>query len=220
VIVFDDVDVDAAATLSAAAKFRNAGQICVSPTRFIVHDAVHDEFVHRMSEIARAMPVGDGLDSASKMGPVANVRRIDAMHKLIGDAEQRGARIAAGGRRSGNHGYFWQPTILDDVPEDAEIMSTEPFGPVAAITRFTEFDEAVQTANRLPYGLAAYAFTNSVKIATAIADALQAGVVGVNQFAIAFPESPFGGVKESGYGSEGGIEGMEAYLATKFVSQA
>ena len=219
VIVFDDVDPEAVAPLAVAAKFRNAGQVCTSPTRFYVHERVHDRFVERFTELAAALPVGDGLDPASKMGPLANLRRIDAMEDFIGDARRCGARVRTGGERIGNAGFFWQPTVLSDVPNDAKIMNVEPFGPVAAMLRFRDFDEVVEQANRLPYGLAAYAFTGSAKTATAIAEALESGLVGVNTFAVTVPETPFGGVKESGYGLEGGIEGLEAYLQTKFVHQ-
>ena len=220
VVVFEDADIEAAAALSVTAKFRNAGQVCVSPTRFYVHDRVHDAFVDRVTGLARALVVGDGLDPATKMGPLANGRRIDAMTKLIDDALSHGAKLKTGGERIGNRGYFYQPTVLADVPVAARIMNEEPFGPVAVTSRFTSFDEVVAQANRLPFGLASYSFTSSVKNATAIADALESGMVGVNTFAITVAETPFGGIKESGYGSEGGIEGLDAYLNTKFIAQA
>jgi succinate-semialdehyde dehydrogenase / glutarate-semialdehyde dehydrogenase len=220
VVVFEDADIEAAAALSVAAKFRNAGQVCVSPTRFYVHDRVHDDFVARLTSLAEALPVGDGLDPASKMGPLANSRRIDAMTKLIDDAVGHGAKLKTGGERIGNRGYFYKPTVLADVPVEARIMNEEPFGPVAVTSRFSSFDEVVAQANRLPFGLASYSFTRSVKYATAIADALESGMVGVNTFAITVAETPFGGIKESGYGSEGGIEGLDAYLNTKFIAQA
>jgi succinate-semialdehyde dehydrogenase / glutarate-semialdehyde dehydrogenase len=219
VVVFEDADPDKAAELSVTSKFRNAGQVCVSPTRFYVHESLHGRFVDRFTELARSLPVGPGLAPTSKMGPCANPRRIDAMESFISDARDRGARVTAGGSRIGNEGFFWQPTVLADVPNEARIMSTEPFGPVAVINRFRGFDEVVEQANRLPYGLAAYAFTESERTATAIGDALETGLVGINTFQITVPETPFGGVKESGYGSEGGIEGLDAYLATKFISQ-
>jgi succinate-semialdehyde dehydrogenase/glutarate-semialdehyde dehydrogenase len=165
------------------------------------------------------MPVGNGLDPKNKMGPLANARRVDAMESFIGDARQRGAKVMAGGERIGNQGYFWQPTVLADVPTEARAMNDEIFGPVAIIRPFSTFDEAVNEANRLPYGLAAYAFTNSAKNATAISEALETGMVGVNHYGVSMPETPFGGVKESGYGSEGGVEGLEGYLNTKFVTQ-
>ncbi len=219
VVIFDDVDADTVAKMSVAAKYRNAGQVCISPTRFYVQENVHDRFVAKFSELASAMPVGDGLDPKHKMGPLANARRIDAMEQMIGDARDHGAKVATGGARIGNAGYFWQPTVLTDVGNDSRIMNVEPFGPVAAMVRFKKFDEVVAEANRLPYGLAAYAFTGSASQATAIGDALDSGLVGVNTFGVTVPETPFGGVKESGYGSEGGSEGLDAYLQTKFISQ-
>jgi succinate-semialdehyde dehydrogenase/glutarate-semialdehyde dehydrogenase len=219
VVVFEDADADKAAELSAVGKFRNAGQVCISPTRFYVHERSHSAFVERFTELARQLPVGAGLAPSSKMGPCANPRRIDAMESLIADARDRGAKVTVGGSRIGNEGFFWEPTVLVDVPNDARIMNTEPFGPVAVINRFQQFDDVVAQANRLPYGLAAYAFTESERTATAIGDALETGLVGINTFQITVPETPFGGVKESGYGSEGGIEGLDAYLTTKFISQ-
>jgi succinate-semialdehyde dehydrogenase/glutarate-semialdehyde dehydrogenase len=219
VVIFDDVDADTVAKMAVAAKYRNAGQVCISPTRFYVQENVHDRFVAKFTELAAAMPVGDGLDAKNKMGPLANARRIDAMEQMIGDARDHGAKVKTGGERIGNAGYFWQPTVLTDVQNDSKIMNVEPFGPVAAMVRFKKFDEVVEQANRLPYGLASYAFTGSAAQATAIGDALDSGLVGVNTFAVTVPETPFGGVKESGYGSEGGSEGLDAYLQTKFISQ-
>jgi succinate-semialdehyde dehydrogenase/glutarate-semialdehyde dehydrogenase len=219
VVIFDDVDADKVAGMAVAAKYRNAGQVCISPTRFYVQENVHDRFVAKFTELAKAMPVGDGLQPANKMGPLANARRIDAMEQMIGDARDHGAKVKTGGERIGNAGYFWQPTVLTDVQNDSKIMNVEPFGPVAAMVRFKKFDDVVEQANRLPYGLASYAFTGSAAQATAIGDALDSGLVGVNTFAVTVPETPFGGVKESGYGSEGGSEGLDAYLQTKFISQ-
>jgi len=219
VVIFDDVDAESVAKMAVAAKYRNAGQVCISPTRFYVQENVHDRFVAKFAELAAAMPVGDGMDAKSKMGPLANARRIDAMEQMIGDARDHGAKVATGGERIGNAGYFWQPTVLSEVGNDAKIMNVEPFGPVAAMVRFKKFDEVVEEANRLPYGLAAYAFTSSATNAQAIGDALDSGLVGVNTFGVTVPETPFGGVKESGYGSEGGSEGLDAYLQTKFISQ-
>jgi succinate-semialdehyde dehydrogenase/glutarate-semialdehyde dehydrogenase len=219
VLVFDDADADQAAKMTAAFKFRNAGQVCISPTRFFAHEAVYDRFVSTFVDFAKNVKVGDGLEADTKMGPLANIRRVDAMDKFIGDATDRGAKIQAGGKRIGNQGYFYQPTVLTDVPDDARIMNEEPFGPVAVIQRFKDFDDVIKRANRLPFGLASYAFTKSAKTATAVADQLDAGMVTINHFGLALPETPFGGIKDSGYGHEGGIEGLQAYLATKFVSQ-
>ena len=220
VIVFDDVDVEAVAALSAAAKYRNAGQVCIAPTRFYVHESIQERFAHRFGEIAEAMRVGDGMESSTQMGPCANIRRPDAMAGFVEDARRHGAELVAGGERIGNEGYFWRPTVLKDVPEDSRIMNVEPFGPIAIVNRFRDFDEVVEKANRLPYGLSAYAFTQSEKRATRVANAVEAGLVGINNFNISWSETPFGGVKESGDGSEGGIEGLEGYFTTKFVSQA
>jgi succinate-semialdehyde dehydrogenase / glutarate-semialdehyde dehydrogenase len=218
-IVFEDADLEQAVNVLGANKFRNAGQVCVSPTRFYVHERIHEKFVDRFAALAKQMKVGNGLAADSKMGPCANPRRVEAMDSFIADAQKRGARLMAGGQRLGNEGFFWQPTVLADVPNDATIMNTEPFGPVAVINRFRDFDEVVEQANRLPYGLASYTFTESERTATAIGDALDSGMVGINTFAITVSETPFGGVKESGYGSEGGIEGLDGYLTTKFISQ-
>jgi succinate-semialdehyde dehydrogenase/glutarate-semialdehyde dehydrogenase len=218
VVVFDDIDVDRIAELSAAAKFRNAGQVCTSPTRFYVHEKVQDRFAERFADFAKRLPVGDGLDAASRMGPTANPRRIDAMNDFVSDARRHGAQVLAGGERIGNAGYFWRPTVLKNVSNDARIMSVEPFGPVAIVNSFREFDEVVEQANRLPYGLAAYAFTESERRATHISEALESGLVAVNSFSVSWSETPFGGVKESGYGSEGGVEGLQSHLVTKFIS--
>lgn len=218
VIVFDDVDVEKVAQITVAGKYRNAGQVCISPTRFFVHDAVYDKFVSTFSELAKALPVGNGLDEANKMGSLANDRRMSAMDEFIGDAVDKGAKLLAGGERIGNQGFFYQPTVLGDVPDDARIMNDEPFGPVAPMQRWSSVEEMVSKANGLPYGLAAYAFTKSNQRAAEIADALESGMVGVNHLAISLPETPFGGVKESGYGKEGGVEGLDSYMISKFVT--
>jgi succinate-semialdehyde dehydrogenase/glutarate-semialdehyde dehydrogenase len=220
VIIFDDADAEHAAKLTAGAKYRNAGQICVSPTRFFVHEKVYDRFVGTFTDIAKGLKVGNGLEADSKMGPLANSRRIDSIEAFVGDAVDHGAQVAAGGKRIGNEGNFYAPTVLTDVPEDARIMNEEPFAPVAVMTRFKDYDEAVRRANRLPFGLAGYAYTKSAKTATAIADALDVGMVSVNHHGLALPETPFGGVKDSGYGQEGGSEGLAPFLVPKFVTQA
>ena len=219
VIVFDDVDAEKVATVAAAGKFRNAGQVCISPTRFFVHEKVYDKFVGKFADVAKNLKIGNGLDKDTQMGPMANARRIDAMEKFVEDAADRGAKIATGGERIGNQGYFYAPTILTDVPPDARVMTQEPFGPIAPCVRFKDFDDVVKRANSLEFGLAAYAFTGSAQTAAAVSDALDSGMVGINHFGVSLPETPFGGVKESGYGHEGGIEGLDAYLVTKFVSQ-
>jgi succinate-semialdehyde dehydrogenase / glutarate-semialdehyde dehydrogenase len=219
VIVFEDADIDLAARMSAASKYRNAGQICIAPTRFYVHDSVHDAFVEKFAAHAAALKIGPGLDPATNMGPLANPRRLAAMGEFIGDARAKGAGVAAGGEGPRGAGNFWQPTMLTDVPNSARIMNEEPFGPVAVTQRFSTFDEVIAQANRLPYGLAAYAFTRSARIAADVGDALEAGMIGINFSILTGPETPFGGVKESGHGSEGGIEGLEGYHVTKYVAQ-
>ncbi|HCX16586.1 MAG TPA: NAD-dependent succinate-semialdehyde dehydrogenase, partial [Afipia sp.] len=218
-LVFGDADVKESARLLSAAKFRNAGQVCVSPTRFIVHKSVYEEFVDHFTSAAKDLVVGNGLDAASQMGPLANHRRIEAMEALIADATSRGGRIRAGGKRIGNEGFFFEPTVLTDVPLNARIMNEEPFGPVAPISAFSDLDEAIAEANRLPFGLAAYAYTKSAAVIGAISTGVESGMMSINHHGLALPETPFGGIKDSGYGSEGGTEAMEAYLNTKFVTQ-
>jgi succinate-semialdehyde dehydrogenase/glutarate-semialdehyde dehydrogenase len=217
-IVFGDADVDAAVKQLSGAKYRNAGQVCVSPTRFLVHESVYQRFVDGFVKAAGSLKVGDGLDPATRMGPLANSRRIEAMQMFVDDAVSKGAKLLAGGKRIGTEGYFFEPTVLGDVPQGARIMSEEPFGPIAPIVRFSSFDEVVAEANRLPFGLAAYAHTRSLKTANAIGAAFESGMVTINHLGLALPEVPFGGVKDSGYGSEGGSEAIEAYLNTKFIS--
>jgi succinate-semialdehyde dehydrogenase / glutarate-semialdehyde dehydrogenase len=220
VVVFADADPDKAADTIAAFKYRNAGQVCISPTRFYVQEPVYKKFLTRFTEFAKAIKLGDGLDKDVTMGPMANARRIDAMDTFVNDAKGRGGNIVNGGSRHGNQGFFYQPTVVTDVPDDAKVMTEEPFGPIAPIVTFKSFDEVVERANSLPYGLAAYAFTSSNATAAAIGEAIQSGMVGVNSVAVSTPETPFGGVKESGHGSEGGIEGLGADFNTKFISQA
>ncbi|HWF94651.1 MAG TPA: NAD-dependent succinate-semialdehyde dehydrogenase [Xanthobacteraceae bacterium] len=218
-IVFADADVDAAAKILSANKFRNAGQICVAPTRFIVHDELYEPFVDRFVAAAKAVKVGDGMTAGVAMGPLATARRVEAMEGFIADAVSKGAIVRTGGRRIGNTGYFFEPTVLTDVPPDARVMNEEPFGPIAIMLPFGSFDEAITEANRLPYGLAAYAYTRSIKTAAAVAAAFESGTVSINHHGLAPIETPLGGVKDSGYGSEGGSEAIEAYLVTKFVTQ-
>jgi len=220
VVVFADADPEKSADTIAAYKYRNAGQVCISPTRFYVQEPVYNRFLARFSEYAKSLKLGDGLEKGVTMGPLANARRIDAMDKFVNDAKDRGGKIVTGGTRRGNQGYFYEPTVITDLPDDSMLMTQEPFGPLAPVVTFKTFDEVVERANSLPFGLAAYAFTGSAQTANLIGDALQSGMVGVNSINISTPETPFGGVKESGYGSEGGIEGLQAYLNTKFISQA
>jgi succinate-semialdehyde dehydrogenase/glutarate-semialdehyde dehydrogenase len=220
VLVFDDVDVDQVLDQSTFAKYRNAGQVCVSPTRFYVHEKIYERFVEGFAKRAAALRVGDGLEEDTQMGPLAHSRRIEAMETLLDDARRHGAKFHTGGSRLGARGYFWQPTVLSDIGNDARIMNEEPFGPVALINPFSDFEAVMQQANRLPYGLAAFAFTRSSRTVNLVGEQIEAGMVGINSYAISVPESPFGGVKESGHGSEEGIEGLEACLVTKFVSEA
>jgi succinate-semialdehyde dehydrogenase / glutarate-semialdehyde dehydrogenase len=217
--VFADADPEKSADTIAAFKYRNAGQVCISPTRFYVQEPVYDRFLKRFTEYAKALKLGDGLEKGVTMGPLANARRIEAMESIVADAKSRGGKVVTGGQRHGNQGYFYEPTVITDLPDDSKLMTQEPFGPIAPIVTFKTMDEVVERANSLEYGLAAYAFTSSAQTATMIGDAMQSGMVGVNSIAISTPETPFGGVKESGYGSEGGVEGLQAYLNTKFVSQ-
>jgi succinate-semialdehyde dehydrogenase / glutarate-semialdehyde dehydrogenase len=219
-IVFDDADIEAATKILAGAKYRNAGQVCVSPTRFLVQEKVYDQFVEGFLGYTQKVKVGDGLDSGTMMGPLANPRRIAAMETMIGDAQQKGATVRTGGNRIGNKGNFFEPTVLTDVPLEARVMTEEPFGPLAIISPFKAMDEVVTEANRLPYGLASYAFTRSAKTANTLANSVESGMLTINHLGLALPEVPFGGIKDSGYGSEGGLEAIEAYLNTKFVTQA
>ncbi|KTS31426.1 aldehyde dehydrogenase [Methylobacterium indicum] len=219
-IVFRDADVNKAVQVLGANKFRNAGQVCVAPTRFLVHDSVFDAFVDGFVGLSQGLKVGNGLEDGVKMGPLAHGRRIEAMEGFVADAEQKGATLRTGGKRIGNQGNFFEPTVFTDVPLDARIMNEEPFGPIAAIQRFSDDEEAFTEANRLPYGLAAYAYTRSAETATKLATRVESGMMSINHHGIALPETPFGGVKDSGYGSEGGSEAIEAYLNTKFVTQA
>ena len=220
VLVFDDVDVEQVLDQSVFSKYRNAGQVCVSPTRFYVHEKIYGRFLDGFTSRARALKVGNGLGDGTQMGPLAHDRRLESMETLLGDARKNGARFHTGGERIKGTGYFWQPTVLSDVPNTARIMNEEPFGPVAILNPFSDFDTAIQQANRLPYGLAAYAFTRSSRNVNLLGEQIEAGMIGINSYAISVPESPFGGIKESGHGSEEGIEGLDACLVTKFVSEA
>ena len=218
VIVCDDVDVASAAALAVKAKFRNAGQVCTCPTRFFVQEGVYDAFVDAFTAAARKIVVGNGMEPGVEMGPLANARQLGAIEGLVRDAVERGARITTGGGRIGNDGLFYEPTVLADVPDAARMMSEEPFGPVAPIQKVASLDEAVAKANALPFGLASYVMTRSLSRADRLSRAIEAGMVVVNHFTVSTPSSPFGGVKESGYGSEGGLEGLDAYLVTKSVT--
>jgi succinate-semialdehyde dehydrogenase/glutarate-semialdehyde dehydrogenase len=220
VIVFDDADLHRTVEQLATAKFRNSGQVCVSPTRFYVQEGIYDKFVAAFTERVRKVNVGDGLLETSHMGPMANPRRPAAIEKFVADAASHGGKVHVGGERHGKEGHFFQPTVIADVPLQAKIMNEEPFGPVAVMAPFKTFDEAVEQANRLPYGLAAYAFTESGKRALLIGDAIEAGMIAINGTMVAGADSPFGGVKESGFGSEDGPEGLAACLVTKAIHQS
>lgn len=219
VLVFDDVDVEKVLDLCVTAKYRNAGQVCVSPTRFYVHESIYTRFCEGFAARAAALTVGNGLDESSRMGPLAHARRLPAVQGIIDESLNHGARLIAGGRRIERKGFFFEPTVLADVPNSARIMNEEPFGPVAILNPFRDFDAVMREANRLPYGLAAFGFTQNAQRVTLLGQRIEAGMIGLNSFQISVPESPFGGVKESGHGSEEGIEGLEACLVTKFISE-
>ena len=219
VLIFADCDLEKTLDAVVPQKFRNAGQVCVSPTRFYVQEAIYDRFVAGFAERAKAVTTGHGLLAETRMGPLANARRPGAIAALVDDAAAKGARVLAGGKR-GEGGFFFEPTLLADVPDNADIMSNEPFGPVAVTAPFSTFDDAVEKANRLPFGLAAFAFTEGLRNANLLGDAIEAGMVGINTFAISTADAPFGGVKDSGFGSEGGLEGMDGYLVTKAIHMA
>ncbi|MFN9154861.1 MAG: NAD-dependent succinate-semialdehyde dehydrogenase [bacterium] len=218
-IVFEDADVDRAAELLANMKYRNAGQVCVSPSRMFVHEQAYDRFVEKFAAVASSIKVGSGLEKDTRMGPLAHQRRVPTMESFVEDADRRGGKVLVGGSKIDGAGNFFSPTVITDVPDDSKLMTQEPFGPIAPIVRFSDFDEVVRRANSLPYGLASYAFTRSSRNATAISNSIEAGMVNINHFGIALSETPFGGVKDSGYGSEGGAETFDGYLVTKFVTQ-
>ena len=220
VVVFGDADPEKTADTISAFKYRNAGQVCISPTRFYVQEGVYDRFLKRFTDNAKAIKLGDGLEKDTTMGPLANARRLDAMDSFVADAKNRGGKVQTGGSRSRQSGLLLRADRHHRRAGRLKIMTEEPFGPVAPIVTFKTFDEVVERANSLEFGLAAYTFTSSPKTATAIGDALQSGMVGVNSVAISTPETPFGGIKDSGYGHEGGIEGLEVYMNKKFIAQA
>ncbi|WP_421926418.1 NAD-dependent succinate-semialdehyde dehydrogenase [Neoaquamicrobium sediminum] len=219
-IVFDDADIDKAVKVLSASKYRNAGQVCVSPTRFLVQEKSFDDFVDAFTAAAKAVKVGNGFEEGTAMGPLANERRIPVLESLIADAVEQGGELRTGGRRIGNKGNFFEPTVLANVPTDARIMNEEPFGPVAIINRFATTEDAIAEANRLPYGLASYAFTRSTETADQLGKRIVAGMTSINHNGLALPEIHFGGVRDSGYGSEGGSEAINAYLVPKLVTLA
>jgi succinate-semialdehyde dehydrogenase/glutarate-semialdehyde dehydrogenase len=219
VLIFADADIDKALDTVVTGKYRNAGQVCVSPTRFIVEQGVHDRFLAGFVDRAKKVTVGDGMAAGSVMGPMANARRLDAMDRLIGDAIAKGARLETGGERIGNAGYFFAPTILSATPLNADIMNEEPFGPVALVNAYPDETAMIEEANRLPYGLAAYAWTSDAARQRRVAREIEAGMVGINTAMIGGSDSPFGGVKWSGHGAEDGPEGIDACLVTKAIHE-
>ncbi len=219
VLVFADADIEKAAVEGVANRFRGTGQVCISSTRFLIQREAYAEFVEHFVAATQALKIGDGMDPQTQVGPLANPRQLAKMEQLIADAVEKGARVLAGGEALPGAGFFFQPTVLADVPMSARIMHEEPFGPIAILMPFDELSDGLQEANRLPYGLSAYAFTSNARTAIDVADGLEAGMIGINQYRIVATELPFGGMKESGHGSEGGIEGIEHYLTNKFISQ-
>ncbi|WP_447759054.1 NAD-dependent succinate-semialdehyde dehydrogenase [Pseudomonas moraviensis] len=219
VLVFADADIEKAAVEGVANRFRGTGQVCISSTRFLIQREAYAEFVEHFVAATQALKIGDGMDPQTQVGPLANPRQLAKMEQLIADAVEKGARVLAGGEALPGAGFFFQPTVLADVSMNARVMHEEPFGPIAILMPFDELSDGLQEANRLPYGLSAYAFTSNARTAIDVADGLEAGMIGINQYRIVATELPFGGMKESGHGSEGGIEGIEHYLTNKFISQ-
>jgi len=219
VIIFEDADAEQAAEVCAATKFRNCGQVCISPTRFYVHEARYDAFAAKFAEVAKSIKVGRGMDDGTQMGPMANSRGLETIKSMVADAVDRGAEILAGGQppKDFNRGYFYEPTVLGRVPDDALVMTEEPFGPIAPLTTFTEYNDVMTRANSLPFGLAGYLFTHDLGLATRGSEDMEVGMVGVNEMLLATAEAPFGGIKESGMGREGGSLGIHDYLEPKYV---
>lgn len=218
VIVLDDADLDKTLDILVPAKFRNAGQVCTSPTRFYIHESLYEQFIEGFKARTELLKVGNGLDEATVIGPLITKKRLAIMDEFVEDALSKGASLVLGGKRLDQPGYFYAPTILRDVPDHANIMHDEPFGPIAPMTSFSTLDEVITRANSLPYGLAAYIFTEHAATATILSESIEAGCIGINQTGIHEVETPFGGINESGYGAEGGPEGLEAYLRTKYVA--
>ena len=220
VIVCEDTDVDAAALSSATRKYRNAGQVCTSPTRFFVHRSIYEQFLDRFVTRAQQIVVGDGMEPRVEMGPVAHARRVDALEGFVADARSVGADVVTGGSRMARDGFFFEPTVLAQVPANARVMQEEPFGPLAIINSVDSIDDAIDAANSVPYGLAAYAFTNRSDYADLLTDRVEAGNLSINTLEASLPETPFGGVKSSGYGREGGSEGLHHYMVVKNLSHS
>ena len=220
VILCEDAEVPLAIKLLAVQKFWNTGQACISPSRFIVHSSIYEEALAAFTERAKSYTIGNGMEKTTRMGPLANARRLEAVIALVEDAVAKGARCLTGGKPVEGPGYFFPPTVLADVPTDARIFNEEPFGPIAAFASFETDEDALVEANRLPWGLAAYVFTKSPRRSGLFKNGIESGMVGVNSIAMGFPELPFGGVKDSGYGSEGGSDALSFYQTEKFISQS
>jgi succinate-semialdehyde dehydrogenase/glutarate-semialdehyde dehydrogenase len=220
VIVLRDADVERIAPLAVAAKYRNAGQVCTSPTRFLIEEPVYERFVSAFLGHATGLRVGNGLSEQVQMGPLASARQVSTMERLVADALSRGADISLGGHRieSLGRGFFFEPTVIQNAPDDALVLNEEPFGPIAVMIRVKDVDEAIRRANALPFGLASYCFTHDSNLIDRVAREVEAGMLAFNQFQAGVIEAPFGGVKDSGFGAEGGTEGVDGYLVTKFVS--
>jgi len=219
-MIFDDADMQSAVKMASIGKFMNAGQVCIAPTRFLVQEGVYEEFVDQFVKAAGSIKVGNGLEEDTRMGPLVHDRRPGAVGDMVDDAKKQGADVRLGGKTADGPGYFFEPTVLTNPTPEMKIMNEEPFGPVAVFNTFKDTDEAIAEANRLPYGLAAYAFTSSMKTAHRLGQEIEAGMISINHLGLALPETPFGGVKDSGYGSEGGSEAIESYLETRFVTTA
>ncbi|MEO1104653.1 MAG: NAD-dependent succinate-semialdehyde dehydrogenase, partial [Pseudomonadota bacterium] len=219
VLVFADTDIEKVAKVTAAGKYRNAGQVCISPTRFLVEEPAREAFTEAFVKAAEAITVGNGLDEGTKMGPLIGSRRMEVMEHFVADAVDHGAKVLTGGHRVGNRGHFYAPTVLTDVTDEMAVMNEEPFGPLAPIAGFSSREEAIERANRLPFGLAAYAFAKDADTIRAVGEEVEAGMVGINSLLVSTPETPFGGINDSGFGSEGGIEGLEAYTRTRLITE-
>ncbi|PJX27749.1 NAD-dependent succinate-semialdehyde dehydrogenase [Advenella sp. S44] len=219
VLVFDDADIPKAAKMLAKFKIRNAGQVCISPTRFYVQDKAYDQFLSVFVETLKGVKVGDGTAKETEMGPLAHERRVGAISSFVEDARKGGATIELGGDPLGGQGYFFPPTVVTNISDESRLMTEEPFGPIAPVVRFSDTDEVIKRANSLPFGLSSYVFTTSLQTATKASNEIEAGMVNINHFGVALPETPFGGVKDSGIGSEGGTETFDGYLVTKFITQ-
>jgi succinate-semialdehyde dehydrogenase/glutarate-semialdehyde dehydrogenase len=220
VIVCEDTDVETAAITGAVRKMRNAGQVCTSPTRFFVHESIFEAYTETFVRRAAKTVVGNGMDAGIEMGPLANERRIAALAGLVEDARDCGAEIKTGGSRLGDKGYFFEPTVLANVPDNARVMQEEPFGPLAIINPVSSLEEAIEKANSVAFGLAAYGFTNRADYVDRMIEGIEAGNVSINTLEASLPETPFGGVKSSGFGREGGTEGLHNYMVTKNVSHS